>query len=295
MKTKNEIKFTIETVTPEMAKCYLESNFSHQRSLGINHVNHLAQQMANDQWQMNGEPIIFDRINCLIDGQHRMHAIIKYGKPVQMAVIRGVDAESFMTINRGRTRTGGDLFAINGTPNSKRIAAVTANVINYRRAMKTRSAWMEKDKSDKSKKFYAGSLNSNIRASGADLIEEYNRHKDAYVSAMKCGNLKSRMLSQSIVATVAAIAIIEAGHKENEVMFFWESFASGKGENGSSLDSKDPIFILREKCIANGFSRAKLPSNTLIMLAIKAWNAFSSGKPLSVLRVIDGEPCPAIL
>lgn len=81
---------TQEKITPEMAQEYLKFNTENYRSLSKDRVISYAADMKNGRWQFNGESIKFSENGQLIDGQHRLQAIIRAGVPVDMLVIRGV-------------------------------------------------------------------------------------------------------------------------------------------------------------------------------------------------------------
>jgi hypothetical protein len=163
--------------------------------------------------------------------------------------------------------------------------------------MIVKSEWEKKERADESGKlvragYNPGSLNSYIRASTTDMINEYEKNAEAYTIAMNClFTVKpTRLLPPSVVSTVAALAIIESNHTEQEVKDFWECFESGAG-----LTSNDPIWVFRERCRKNASEKAKLSHNMLVMMAIKSWNAYIKNKSVSIIRVMDGEPCPTIL
>jgi len=147
----NTIQTSIETITPEIAKQYLETNYKHQRNITESHVLHLRQQMKAGQWMMTGVPIIFDQLGQLIDGQQRLTALIAEKMTLQFAIIRGVETDSFMAIDRGKPRSNANIFSIHGASNATTIASMVANVLNYRRA---RIANLGR----------GGSLNSYVRA-----------------------------------------------------------------------------------------------------------------------------------
>ena len=94
-----------ETITPELAEVYLSRNAEGQRKINPNRVADYAADMGKGLWVANGEAVIFDDAGRLIDGQHRLSAIIRAGVPVEMLVVRGVEGKSFQTIDQGFSRT----------------------------------------------------------------------------------------------------------------------------------------------------------------------------------------------
>mgnify|MGYP003587230153 FL=1 len=125
----------VERITPLKALEYLETNAGNQRNVSATHELHLRQQMKSGQWQMTGEPIIFDSEGRLVDGQHRLRALVAADVALDFMVVRGVESESFMVMNRGKTRTAGNIFAIHGVKSANAVAASVSGVLNYRRAM----------------------------------------------------------------------------------------------------------------------------------------------------------------
>lgn len=99
------MKIREESVTPTLAASYLAMNkLNRDRSSG--HVRRLADAMLSGAWKENGDTIVF---NCgrLIDGQHRLAAIIESGVTVKMLIVEGVDADAFTTTWRRKpTLTG---------------------------------------------------------------------------------------------------------------------------------------------------------------------------------------------
>jgi len=81
---------TVEVVTPEMAHSYLLHNARH-RPIKEKKVNEYMAQMIDGSWKLNGKPIIFDSNGRLLNGQHRLSAVIKAGVPLTTVVIHGVD------------------------------------------------------------------------------------------------------------------------------------------------------------------------------------------------------------
>src|SRR3546814_77179 len=118
------------TITPQMAEVMLERNLDN-RPLSPMHVESLAKEMGKNAWLMNGQSIVFADDGRLNDGQHRLHACIRANAPFASDVRFGVPRESFGVTDRGRKRTAGDIFAINGVKNHKMVAAATALIWRY--------------------------------------------------------------------------------------------------------------------------------------------------------------------
>lgn len=99
----------IETITPYTARKYLELNTGN-RPLRQSHIRSLANDMRNGAWQITHQGIAFDTAGLLIDGQHRLHAIVEAGIAVEMCVTRNCSASSFSILDRGANRSPSDIL-----------------------------------------------------------------------------------------------------------------------------------------------------------------------------------------
>lgn len=115
-------KVEIRSVTPNMARGWLKQN-KRNRTLFANVVNGYARDMAAGHWQLTGEAIKFDTEGNLLDGQHRLNAIIQADVSVDMLVVRGVLSETQTVMDSGRKRTAGDALALVGQKNHSILAA----------------------------------------------------------------------------------------------------------------------------------------------------------------------------
>lgn len=99
----NEVKEIL--VTPDMARTLLRSNHPKQRHLSQWTVNQYAADMANGMWSEDvPNTILISENGELLDGQHRLSAVIQADKPVKMRIIYDVKEGAFEYIDNGRTR-----------------------------------------------------------------------------------------------------------------------------------------------------------------------------------------------
>lgn len=85
-----QIRVSLELVSPEEAKRYLESNKENYRTLRPGHVKRLAQDMVDGYWQFTNATIGIDVNGILTDGQHRLAAVVESGVDCWMLVVRGM-------------------------------------------------------------------------------------------------------------------------------------------------------------------------------------------------------------
>jgi hypothetical protein len=107
------MELTTEIITPEIAKKYL-SEQNTNRKPNSKYISELATEMLNGRWIENSEAIKFDENNRLIDGQHRLYAIIRSKLEFSFNVIRGYTADTMTVIDIGKSRSAAHICQIKG-------------------------------------------------------------------------------------------------------------------------------------------------------------------------------------
>lgn len=123
------VETIVELITPAKAREYLKANTNNYRKLSRATVRSYAEEMKNERWELNGEPIVFSKSGVLKDGQHRLAAIILSGKSVHINVTRGVD-DSVSIYNVGKRRTNSDIARAEGFDIDSTIMAVANIIVN---------------------------------------------------------------------------------------------------------------------------------------------------------------------
>ncbi len=101
------------TITPELAAKLLEKNISNNRNIKASVVEKYYQDMSSGNWKLS-DALKFDKHGNLIDGQHRLHAIIKFNRPVDFLVVENYDTESAQYLDIGSKRTVKDIADLQG-------------------------------------------------------------------------------------------------------------------------------------------------------------------------------------
>lgn len=98
----------IVTISPELAAEWLDRHGNRKnRKINANKVFSSYDLMRANRWIVSGElAICFNRSGMLLNGHHRLRAVIKLGRPVQFVVRRNVDDSVLKYIDSvpGRTR-----------------------------------------------------------------------------------------------------------------------------------------------------------------------------------------------
>ena len=118
----------VETITPDMAAFLLRHN-TKNRNLRRGHVDRIAQDIVQGRWVENGATIVIGADGVLIDGQHRLAAVVKAGVPIVSVVVRGVSAAAMPTVDSNIARSAADVAQLTGITNSNAVVGAARLLI----------------------------------------------------------------------------------------------------------------------------------------------------------------------
>jgi hypothetical protein len=119
------------SMTPDWALQILEQN-THNRSSRPTLVAQIANDICAGRWLLTPQTCSIATDGTLLDGQHRLMAIVKSGQTVPLMLATECPPEVFTAIDTGVSRTAGDLLRIEGIANYNNIAALIKAVTLYR-------------------------------------------------------------------------------------------------------------------------------------------------------------------
>ena len=106
------MKYELRTVTPDHAGKLLELN-TDNRTLTQSWVDTLAGAITRGEWLCTHQGIAISKDNVILDGQHRLWAIVQAGISVPLMVATNVDKETFALLDIGKKRTMHDILRYN--------------------------------------------------------------------------------------------------------------------------------------------------------------------------------------
>ena len=263
--SKETITSQIVTITPAQASSWLDANKFHNRNLSDRNVDRIARDIKAGKWVFDGNPIRFDKENNILDGQHRLWAIVKSGKTVKSAVIRGLENEAKMVIDSGKSRSNTDFLHFQGYQNASVLAAVARLSIGYKDNGKDLWKWAQGT--------------SAVRLTGQEIIAEVdaNPNLEGAVKATMGLRFSRKILSP---ATVAFCYYLFASVEKNltRVDKFFMDF-----ETGNNLHEDSPILSLRNTFTVRDIDLMERHGGNKVMayrvaLVIKAWNAWKDNE-----------------
>jgi len=261
------------TVTPRKAAEYLERNTAN-RPLAARTVREFAEAMRRGEWRVTHQGIAFDTTGALVDGQHRLAAIIEADLPVEVTMFTEVPVGAFDVLDTGRRRNAADVLAIEGERSAVMLAAMVRTVWLYEHRPELN--WSGGD---------AGVTNHQIVAT----LEQHPKLRDfigvGEQIAAGTGMIKSAAGAASYLVTQVS---------SRDVTAWFDGIIEGTG-----LAKGDPRLLFRRVMFAHTRKQAgvvlrRRETREHVTLYLKAFNAWTSGTPLTQLKYIPREPVPPI-
>ena len=126
-------------ITPTMAENWLDNANVSNRKISDAHVARLARDMKEGRWGVTHEAIAFDPNGILLDGQHRLWAIIEADRTVTMNVWFNISPQARMVIDSGKSRSMVDVLRLGSGDsqiNKNEVAILRAMLSGYRSPVK---------------------------------------------------------------------------------------------------------------------------------------------------------------
>lgn len=265
---------TYETITPAQAAEWLEANLAegHNRSLRRERAEAFARDMESGNWRDNGETLKFDWNGRLIDGQHRLAALVRAGIPHRFLVVRGVDPDSIHTIDMGVARRYADVLRMNGVRNGAQMASMERRLYLWKR---------------RGVKVARGGVKA---LTSTELLEFRQGYHQLLSLALSRGQDLRKKFARVSPSTFGAAYILFTEKDPAMADKFFDMLLSGVG---FGEDRRHPVLVLRER-LADGsrqFEAKRTSEDEKLALMIRAWNHFRDGKPVSTLYVtLGGKP-----
>jgi hypothetical protein len=121
----------VERISPRKARSLLSNN-GRNRNLRMPRVRELSGAMQRGEWELNGETVKVADDGTLLDGQHRLEAILHSGVTIQSVVVRGLPTTAQDTVDTGRRRRLADVLSLEGYPDANALAAALNVLHRYR-------------------------------------------------------------------------------------------------------------------------------------------------------------------
>jgi hypothetical protein len=254
------IHFNQILITPTTARGMLELNTSNRR-IKQPIVDMYAKDMAAGRWKENtGEVIKISQTNKILDGQHRLEAIVKSNVAILMHIAVGLEDSVFDVLDTGSSRNATDTFMVAGIKNENMIPSIISmyNLL------------------DTNKRFGA---QKNNKSTNSLLLNQYFSNEDYWQNLAKQSKIWylafAKILPPSFIGGFYAFF---SKLNEDKADQFISELCTGLGSNNFVIN------LLRNKLMQDKMSPRKMPPSLKIALIIKAWNYYVTNKSVKFLK-----------
>lgn len=258
------------TVTPVRAEAWLASMVTNRR-IGGHTLTALIRDIRAGQWHMTGDPIKFNTDGHLIDGQHRLRAIIQTGRALDLLVVTGLSPAAMTALDGGRRRSPADHLVVANLCAAGDSTLMAAGIRHWVR--------------------FCGSP---VMGTTGVVVPPWAL---VAIGRTRCTTLQPwipvikrqafRRVRLGSMGEHLALAYITELVDWEAAKLFWDRLTTG-----TQLSADDPEYVLREKFATFRAREVRHIRGTYTAMTIKAWNARRTGKGRISMR--KDEKFPAI-
>ena len=258
----------ITDVTPVLAQEWLERN-AHNRKQRPPAIAKYARDMTAGNWTLSPDCIAFDTNGRLVNGQHRLLAIIASGTTQQLTILEGFPLEAIDNIDGGMLRTFGDKLGPCGRDevDGRSLAAVVNFVHKWQ--------------------VTGGRYNraNAVRPTTAEGFAVFDADPTLFRDATRL----ARTWTKGIAAPPALVGglfvvfhrVACVGGEGTPLEFF------DRASLGAELPARSPLLLLRNQLLNDRARRRHRHHVDVTALIIKAWNAYRENRELGTLKWVS--------
>ena len=243
-------------VSPEIANRWLDRN-TKNRHVRPATVKKYARDMAAGRWQITGEGVKFSADGALLDGQHRLAAIIESGATVPLFVMRGIASEAQRVMDTGRARTASDALTMKSHSHTATLAAAA------RIALGVEAGLPDPGKYD---------------PTHAEIEQFVEANRSLQVACEVASAMARR--TDCPPALVAYSYWRMAKVSESDATSFWSAAADKVG-----LTPGDPVIAMTNRFAEARRNRERLSKRAYLSVIFRCWNYRRAGKSLRLAKV----------
>ena len=215
--------------------------------------------MLKGNWVFDGQPIRMTESGTVLDGQHRLSAIVLSETSQEFLVVSGIKSDAFKVMDTGKNRSSGDVLGIKGYEHSTNLSSIAKLIISHNNNL--------------------NGGRGNDKISNTDVLDFIEKNENLMV--LLKGSQKYYKEFQRVLPLSQIVFYRYIFSKKDVVASddFWSKVCFGLG-----LEDKSPTKALRNLLIKDKLSKTSLPAKEKKALIIKAWNYYRADRGVSFIR-----------
>jgi len=264
----------VQSITPKKAAEYLEVNTAN-RPLSQSTVKGFAEAMSRGDWMVTHQGIAFSSTGVLVDGQHRLAAVVEADIPVEMTVFTDVNDATFDVLDTGKRRNAADVLALEGEKSVTMLAAMV------------RTVWLYENRPDLT---WSGGAAAVTNHQIVTTLTAHPKLRDFIV----VGDQLAAAIGMIKSAAGAASYLVSQANPKADLSAWFEGVTEGAGlpKGDTRLMLRRVMFNMTRK--HEGQPKRRRDTREHVGLYFKSFNAWATGDPIGQLRFAGRDPLPAI-
>jgi hypothetical protein len=258
------ITVTVEEITVARAEHDL-SRAAKNRTLAAAKWAEYGRDMTDGHFGLTGETIIYDWDDHLLDGRHRLTAVVTSGRSIFSVVVRGIDPREFYRIDSGKPRSMADVESIKNRT-APGVFAAALRLLSL----------------------YDGDGLGALKPPRAtnDELEKIEAMYPDLEQSLSARTWPKRLIPPSVAVFFHFIFARVDSDAANTFM--------QKLGTGADLSEGNPVHTLRNRLLAEAQQEKRIPPVQLYAWIIKTWNAYAQGQALSRVSWASTERFPQV-
>lgn len=236
-----------------MAEGWLKKN-PNNRSINEKIVREYTTEMLQGAWKANGDAIKFDFNGNLLDGQHRLTALVLSKTTHELLVVTDLEPEVFDTLDVGIRRSAANTLEVKKVPNFNRVASALMVISMYDRGISSR-------------------VRDQVKPT--KILGVLDKYPDVVQAIAEIGSTKSILITRSLFDGLYYIL-----RRRDKRMAYEYMIAL---RDGTGIESLSAWHQLRERLIRNYTAMQKMDEPQIMALVIKGWNYARQGRDTTKL------------
>ena len=246
-------------INKEVAEKMLSINLNNRKAKdGV--IAKYASEMLKGNWKDDtGELIKISKTNKLLDGQHRLKAIVKADVELRMYVAYDINDDVFSVLDSGVVRSSRDVFHVAGAQYS----ALIPPIIQFSEIL-----------------FNGGESNkSSSNLTNVELLQKFQENDEYYLEIASKTMVYYLQFAKILNPTTIGSFMIYFNSKSSaDCKLFFDELCSGRNITNNI------IYLLRNKLIEDRTGTSRMDLRYRNALIIKAWNFYRLRQEVKVLK-----------
>ncbi|MER5301346.1 hypothetical protein ABT039_17990 [Streptomyces lasiicapitis] len=250
---------------PQLASRLLRRN-TKNRNVRAAAVEDYVRDIQANTWPLNGEAIKLDVQGNVLDGQHRLYAVVKADEPVTTFIVGGLPPETQATMDSGLRRTTADALSLAEESNATTVAAILRRVWT----------WQQGDRK------FTRRISPTTAESKALLVKHPEIRRSAEIA------MRTRAAFPHIPQSALGTAhFLFNAIDPDQCTWFFQRLG-----DGVELSSGHPILALRARVTSERAKEGQIAWARHLAYLVSTWNAVREDRPLTRLVVRPEAPVP---